>query len=60
MGAPLGNASPGHSISEQLHTGSLMERPNSHPLANNLSLLANAVTILLPCKPLAKNFTQVR
>ena len=57
MGAPLANASPGHSISEQLHTGSLMERPNSRPLANNLSQLVNAVAIPLPSKLATQDIT---
>ena len=58
MGTPLANASPGHSISEQLHTSSLMEWPKGRPLGHNLSPLANFVTILLPSKPATQDITQ--
>ena len=58
MGSPLANASPGHSISEQLHTSSLMEWPKGPPLVNNLSPLANFVTIPLPSKPATQDITQ--
>ena len=58
MGAPLANASLGLSISKQLHTSSLMEWPTGPPLVNNLSPLANFVTIPLPSKPATQDITQ--
>ena len=58
MGAPLGNVSPGHSISKQLHTSLLMEWPNGRPLVKKLSPLANSMTIPLSSKPATQDITQ--